>query len=238
MSIVGEWPHLLRQPDGTSHRPAELVVTQWRLGQMVAIVGPSRRVEGIVSQELEHGATELVGAGLGDEIDRAAARHAEFGGERVGLHAKFLHRVDVGHNRVFVALRQRRRSAVHQHGIRSALAAVDADARQVEIARVEEGRCQKCDARGQPRQFERVAAIQRQLANARVVDHVTERRPARINKRDAYLHRHRYATDVEGEIQLHGLLHCEDETGPCLGAKARQFCRDRVASRRQQRNLV
>jgi len=41
-----------------------------------------------------------------------------------------------------------------------------------------------------------------------------------------------------GELQKANLLHCEDEAAPCLGAKARQFSRDGVASRRQERDLV
>src|SRR5208282_2018572 len=66
----------------------KLIVAKGRLRSGVAVeIVP--RVHGVVAQELEGGAVQLVGAGLGDDVDDGAAVAAVFGGE-LRLQIEFL----------------------------------------------------------------------------------------------------------------------------------------------------
>src|SRR4051794_18883168 len=83
---------------GTAERAPELMLGKVRseagggsTGEAVAeVVG-----ELIVLAEVVPGAVELIGAGLGDDVDEAATRTAELGVGAVGDHYKVLHRVQI-----------------------------------------------------------------------------------------------------------------------------------------------
>ena len=64
--------------------------------QLLGLAGEEvARVEGVVADEVEHGAVELVGAGLGGGVERAAGLR-ELGGVGALLHLEFLQGVDRG----------------------------------------------------------------------------------------------------------------------------------------------
>jgi hypothetical protein len=237
-ALVVEEEERLVAPDRAADRSPELMVAERRLVEIVAVVRPPGGVHLVVAHELGERAAKAVGPRLGDEIDHAPAGHAELRGQRIGLHAEFLHRVDARRHRVLVPLRQCRRAAVEEHRVGAALPAVDAHAGEVEVTGVEERRGQERHSRCEPRQLERIASVQWKLAHARVVDDVAERRRLRVDERRPHVDRFRQVPEVEREIEARGLLDVERHAALGLRAKSRQLDGDRVLAGREQRQAV
>ena len=168
--------------DRAAQRRAELLALQ--------LLGLAReevaRIEGVVAHEVEEGAVELVGAGLGGGVERAA-RLAELGGVGALLHLELLERVDRRLDQRAALVMVGDVGAIeHERGLAAADAAdrgardvVGADAEQVAAAR------QQDRARRQARQLVEAAPVQRQVHDLGVGDDVTERARLAVEERCA-----------------------------------------------------
>ena len=88
-------------PDGPPARSAELVTAQGILRRCEKIA----RVEVAVPDELEEVAADLIGAGLGDDVDHRAGVQSVTRGYPVRLHAELLQRVRKGEGQIDVGMR-------------------------------------------------------------------------------------------------------------------------------------
>ena len=71
--------------DRAAEAGAELVLAVLALLRRRALLGLGLAVQALVAEVLEDGAPELVGAALGDDLDRAAVGAAGVGAEALGL---------------------------------------------------------------------------------------------------------------------------------------------------------
>src|SRR6185437_9447418 len=91
---VKEEEGLVAPQYGTTEIAAELVADVIRLGDVAVVAEPRVGDEGSVAVVFEEDAVEVVGAGLGDEVELAAAAGAAIGGEAADGAFELLHGVD------------------------------------------------------------------------------------------------------------------------------------------------
>ena len=133
----------------------------WRSKGTVVTIGDGRlRLPAVVAQEQRRGATELVGARLGDDVDDRGGRAARLGRETVGRDLELLHGL-LGHvlerstDHIVVVV-----GAVDHDVAAATELAGRRDEHRVRLRRIEVGR--RRVAGNEQRQLEEVAAVERQ----------------------------------------------------------------------------
>ena len=169
--------------DRTPNVAAELIALELARALPRAVGEEVRRVHLAVPAESKRGRVKRVAAALGDQVDDATAEAPELRAHGVGLHAELLHCV---HRRRVVQVEDRDvvlgvdvRHAVNRDLARGIAAAAD------EGRRSWRGR----DSRRERRERERIAAVQRQIDEALVLDRLADRGAGGLDRGSAPDHR-------------------------------------------------
>src|SRR5437660_8955703 len=178
MSVVIEEEKEFFTDDRATDISSELVEVIWRFAKAFNFVDGVVGIQAPVAKEFKGRAVEIVGAGLGDDVDHGTARAAECGGIGVGIDLEFLHRVFA--ELVGSAARSRAADglseegvvvvrAINNEGIESAALSGKAD---VAAAHVEG------DAWSEQREIDEVAAVCGEVLNGDIIHggaHLTTR---------------------------------------------------------------
>lgn len=216
-------------PDGAADGAARLVAPLGRVEGGVAVA----RVEVLVAEEPEPGAMHLVGAALGDGVDDAADGAAEFGREARALHLELLHGVlaDVGADAraagVFVVVALRGVVAVGEKRVAAGHAA-EGDQAEGAVFR---------DAGRQQHEAVHAAAIDRQVHDVAVLDHLRDAGLELVDHRSRVRHGDllHLRLHVENDVQRHVLAHQHLDLLRFPGGEAGLAHRDLIARGRRQR---
>ena len=238
LTVVVEEEKIAIRPDRPAERAAELVVVVGRFRSVVQHVDGVVRVERLVAVELEGRSVQVVGAGLGDDVDHGATGAAILGGERVRVDLEFFYRVlaelirgtsgagaadGLAEERVVVV-----RSVDDQAVERAALTG-EADVAGANIAR---------DTGREQREVDEVAAVDGQVLHRRFGDRRADLRAAGLEDRRA-------ARDVDGfcdardghlNPQRHGLPDRQHQFGKLSRGEAGEVGRDVIDADWQQRD--
>ena len=214
-------------PDRPAGHAAELVSSEPRRGR-----GARREevagVEVLVTRELEQAAVQVVLAGLRRQVDDAAVEAAELGRRAVALDRELLDGVDVGEERDLARLRLEHRDAVEEIFVGARAPAVDPRQRG-------RGRRRDGDTRSQAGQRDEAAAVERQIDDAPLVDHVAEAGglAAQQRRRAGYGHRLGPPADAERDVDAQRLARLQRDAFADRWPEPRELDADRVAARRQ-----
>jgi len=91
LTVVIEKEKKFFTDNGTADVSAELVEMIRRLRAPVDFIDGIVGIQALVAKEFKGRAVEVVGAGLGDDVDHSTAGVAELGGICVGIDLEFLH---------------------------------------------------------------------------------------------------------------------------------------------------
>jgi hypothetical protein len=192
-----------------------------------------------MAQEFEAAAVELIRSRLGDRVDRAARLHAV--GRREAARGDFdlLQCVGKRQRKVGPVVRVVVHGAVERVGQRERLSARDRDSRAARHALV----ARYADLSGPAAQRNQVGdlpAVQRQLENSRVLDHLAHARTARLHHRGVGLDRHALSelTDLEDDVDDRARVDLQHDPGLREGSKARQGHFQAIGAERKIRQDV
>jgi hypothetical protein len=214
--------------DGPAQDEAELVAAE--AGLVGVTVGRGReqvaRVHVLVTEELERRAPELIRPRPRAEVDDAAVEAPELRRRDVGHHLELLDGVDdreVGH----------RSGLGLQDGDAVVQVLVDAGPPAVEAREGGPGR--ERHARNQRHQREEAAAVQRELQDEAVGDHLAQARRLRLQQGRVGGHRRRLAhvADRELDVQAHALAGRDVDAVPHEALEARRFHHEGVGPWRE-----
>ena len=219
------------------HRPAagaaELVALVFRLGRREEVL----LIELIAAVELVGRAVHLVGSRFRDDGDNRLAL-AIFGGERVAKQAHFLHGVDRRVQRQIVEPQRPDIHAVDRVVGRAVTSAFDRDeliaAPELRVAREVPGR----HARRERRQRQHGAAVQRQVFDLLLVDHLSDGCALRLQQRRLAGHGDRFADgcDAERDRRPRRFTLTQDEIRQLRGPETLQLDFDVIGSGRERGN--
>ena len=235
-AFVGDEVKELVRRDPAAVGPAELIEAQRILGGRENRLG----IERVIAKELVHGAVELVAAGLGHHVDGRRAVAAELGGEIVRRDPEFLNQVDVridggaaGGELVVVV------GAIEQEVVGAV--ALTVDERRVAAGRAAEDGIAgiRRGARLQLHQLEGVAAVERQLGDALLVDQIREAAFFGVDQRRVALHLDRFGqcAHLQREVEAHRFTDGDENLRtacvlkPCSSAVTAYVPRGRLVSR-------
>ena len=205
--------------DRRAQRAAKLIAVQIVLlrREVVALV------EAVVAVELERVAVDLVRSGLGHQVDRRGGMVAVPRRQRAGLDLELLQRVGKRRRQVQVVERIVVRPAVHDVGDAVGLAAGHRDrhGREVLVGVEVAGRRGRRQSR-QEDQLGRLAAVQRQLHDALIVDHLSDAGVLGFDQRGVRRHRDLLADRADGErhVDLGIRADLQHDAVPHVGVEA------------------
>ena len=236
--VIGqpEGPVLDRRP--TRDEP-ELVLPQWILLGAGQVVEEGARVQRVIAQEVEHGAVQLVGAGLAHDVDLVGAE-AVLGRIRGGLLLEFLNGVNRQNDRRGAQRRVGVGSAVEQEVVGSRPGAVDTDG----STSVPTHRALLAPSLhrsvAEEKQLQETAPVERKLGDLLLADRVAYGSSFRIDRRGDRGHLDRLGdlADDHVEVDAQGLIDVQPDVRPAGLLKAFQVRLDGVESDRQERKRV
>ena len=221
----------------TAERPAELIARELFLVHREEVL----RVERVVARELEEAAVKRVAAGLGRHVERGAGA-MEFRRIRVLLHAEFLERVDRRLNPGAPLMLFSDVHAVEEEPCLRAgdtadhVAVGDLGAHGLRVA----CRRQQRDAGSEPGKLVKASAVERQVDDLLVRDHLAERRRLGIERRcfGDDLHLCGEPAEIQRQLDTGRLADGERQPFAHGSLKAGDFCADAVVTGIERGNDV
>ena len=177
-----------------------------------------------MAEEFEGAATQLVAARPGREVDDTAVEPPELRRRTVALDLEFLDGIDVRKERDLPGLRLQHRDPVEQIFVGARPATVDA--RQL-------GSGRQGHRRDQTGQGDETAAVEREIDDLAVVDHLAESRGLTAHERRVPRHHDGFGqlADLELDVERHGLAGRDTEAVARERPEAREFDAQPIESR-------
>ena len=173
-ALIGEEEERPIVPNRTACRASILIALQLALLQRKELL----RIERIVTHELVHAGSELVGAGLGHGVDDRAHVPSVLRAEVARLNREFFQRVGIRHDRGDTAQHVVVVAAVQHVVVGDAAKAMHRDPALL-LHRREAVACD--DARQQHLQQQRISPVERKLADPPLVDDLAQRATDRFD---------------------------------------------------------